>query len=89
MKTFSVLTWNLNSRTNTSVINEQIKLIKTHSPDIVTLQEITINSVQKITTKLEELGYQYIINSFEKFEKNAVSYLLFIFLYDQKFFSTT
>ena len=54
MKTFSVLTWNLNSRTNTSVINEQIKLIKTHSPDIVTLQEVTINSVQKLTIQLQK-----------------------------------
>ena len=65
MKTFSVLTWNLNSRTNTSVINEQIKLIKTHSPDIVTLQEVTINSVQKLTIQLQKIGYQYIANSFD------------------------
>ena len=65
MKIFSVLTWNLNSRTNSLVINKQIELIKTNSPDIVTLQEITINSVQKITAELKQIGYQYIVNSFD------------------------
>jgi len=41
MKRISVLTWNLNSRTNDLTINKQIELIKNHMPDIVTLQEVT------------------------------------------------
>ena len=65
MKKFSILTWNLNSRTNDIVIEKQINFLKDYFPDIITLQEVTINSAGKITSQLEQIGYQYIINSFD------------------------
>ena len=68
MKKFSILTWNLNSRTNDVVVEKQINFLKDYSPDIITLQEVTINSASKITNQLEQIGYQYIINSFDLFE---------------------
>ena len=55
MKRISVLTWNLNSRTNDLTVNKQIELIKNHMPDIVTLQEITINSLEKIINRLKSV----------------------------------
>ena len=65
MKRISVLTWNLNSRTNDLTVNKQIELIKNHMPDIVTLQEVTINSLEKIRSQLKEVGYKNIVASFD------------------------
>ena len=43
MQSISILTWNLNGRTNKSTIDKQTDLISNFSPDIVTLQEVTKN----------------------------------------------
>ena len=65
MQKISILTWNLNSRTNDLTIEGQIKLLKNYMPDIITLQEITINSLEKIRLKLIEVGYKNIVSSFD------------------------
>tara|TARA_B110000438_G_scaffold298098_1_gene345649 strand:- start:1313 stop:2167 length:855 start_codon:yes stop_codon:yes gene_type:complete len=65
MQTISILTWNLNSRTNDLVINRQIGLIRNYMPDIVTLQEITVNSLEKIRKLLIKIGYNNIVSSFD------------------------
>ena len=65
MQKISILTWNLNSRTNDLTIEGQIELLKNYMPDIITLQEITINSLKKIRLKLIGVGYKNIVSSFD------------------------
>ena len=65
MQTLSILTWNLNSRTNDLTINRQIELINNYMPDVVTLQEVTANSVEKLRVLLKEFGYENIVSSFD------------------------
>ena len=65
MQTISILTWNLNSRTNDLTINRQIELINNYMPDVVTLQEVTANSLKKLRVLLRESNYKNIISSFD------------------------
>ena len=65
MKTISILTWNLNSRTNDATINSQIELINRYMPSVVTLQEVTANSLEKLRVLLKECGYNNIVSSFD------------------------
>ena len=65
MQTITILTWNLNSRTNDLTINSQIELINNYLPDVVTLQEVTINSLKKLRVLLIESDYKSIVSSFD------------------------
>ena len=72
MQSISILTWNLNGRTNKSTIDKQTDLISNFSPDIVTLQEVTKNSLEKIKNNLRDIGYNNIISSFELTEDQTI-----------------
>ena len=39
-----IISWNLNSRTNTETLNNQCDYLKNHNLDVITLQEVTLNS---------------------------------------------
>ena len=39
-----IITWNLNSRTNLATLNKQCNYLKEQDLDLMTLQEVTLNS---------------------------------------------
>ena len=39
-----IITWNLNSRTNLETLNNQCNYLKSQNLDVITLQEVTLNS---------------------------------------------
>ncbi len=39
-----IVTWNLNSRTNLKTLNKQGEYLKKQNFDLITLQEVTLNS---------------------------------------------
>ena len=65
MKTFSVLTWNLNSRTNSLVINKQIELTNVENQlnsnqieDAKSDLNLLINELENQESNLPEIKYE-------------------------------
>jgi exonuclease III len=63
-KNMKLISWNVNRRTGKG-IGDQMKALGKRSPDIVALQEVTIESVSEYISNLEKLGYREARDSFE------------------------
>lgn len=66
-----LISWNTNARSRR--VAEQIEFLKSRNPDILSLQEVTPNSIPHFRDGLKEIGLEFVVDSF-KLTKNPALY---------------
>ncbi|GGB61713.1 endonuclease/exonuclease/phosphatase family protein [Fictibacillus barbaricus] len=67
MDTFKLFSWNVRQGGGKR-IERQLNEIKVINPDIIALQEMTIHGISKYRAEQKNLGYHYVIDTFELFQ---------------------